>query len=561
MDVRNYLIQHHMVNPGDLVIAAVSGGADSLCLLLVLEDLRDELGYKLEAVHVEHGIRGEESLADAHFVEKLCQERGIPLHIYSVDVPRYIAEHGGGLEEAARKLRYEAFAKAADEKGQEGYAQAVGEKEQEDYASPAGKNRQEDYAQAADEKGLEGYAPEQIKIALAHHMQDQAETVLFRLARGTGIAGLAGMEPVRRDGRGYTYIRPLLGTAREEIEAYLTGCGQTYCTDATNLDESYARNRIRGQVLPELSKVNAQAARHIAQTAELAVEQQDYIESIARQELAHIAWSTEQKSARVAGADRISVNIDKLSQLHPALQREMLRQALYEVAAHQKDLTSGHVQQLMELTQKTSGSRISLPYGVQAVREFDRLVIQKQPDERKSKEERSKKERSKKERNIEDGACYHDESQSAEDLQSEEPEQIVISPDQIQKWGESGEEVLLQLSGTEMMHIRFYACVAFSEAEGVRVIFRYQEPTTEENLSDFRKKSYTRSFNYDMIKGGFTIRRRRPGDYFYMKDGHRKKLKQYLIEEKIPASERQKLWLLTRDSQVLWVVGIRFPEV
>ncbi|MCC8168322.1 MAG: tRNA lysidine(34) synthetase TilS [Clostridiales bacterium] len=518
MDVRKYLIQHDMVYDGDLVIAAVSGGADSVCLLLVLKELSGQMGFELAAVHVEHGIRGVESQSDAQFTEALCQRLGVSFSIYPVDVPGYVAVHGGGLEEAARTLRYEAFDKMACD------------------------------------KICSGYEAGRIKIALAHHMSDQAETVLFRLVRGTGTAGLSAMAPVRRTEKGYSFIRPLLGTAREEIEEYLAQRGQEYCTDATNFKEQYARNRIRAKVIPELSTVNSQAIRHIAQAAELAAQQQDYIAQMAGHELARIAgWDgaaesgrdglreeAYRKSCRGAAVepgcgehDEVSLDMEELAGLHPAIGKELLRQALCEVAGHRKDLTSGHVQQLIELTKKTSGSRISLPYGVEAAREFDRLVIRRKlVDERKA---------AGCEKGITMDGCVgpHGGSKEKEPQdESEDCQEIAVTTDQIVRCKEQGERITLQLSDTEVLTISFL------------------KSDFEKNMSDFRKKTYTKSFDYDMIKDGFTIRRRRPGDYIYMKDGHRKKLKKLLIERKIPASGRQKLWLIAKGQQVMWVMGI-----
>ena len=157
---------------------------------------------------MEHGIRGAESREDARFASDLCERLNIPCHVHSVDVPQYAASHGFGLEEAARILRYEAFEKEVTT------------------------------AYAADQK--QGNSRQAV-VAVAHHMEDNAETVLFQMLRGSGAKGLAGMHPVSVK-NGVTYIRPLLSATRAQIEEYLKENGQAFVTDATNTDTAYSRN-------------------------------------------------------------------------------------------------------------------------------------------------------------------------------------------------------------------------------------------------------------------------------------------------------------------------------
>ncbi|MCD8119420.1 MAG: tRNA lysidine(34) synthetase TilS [Lachnospiraceae bacterium] len=520
--IKDYISQYNMIRPGDTVIAAVSGGADSVALLFILSELSEEMEFRLLAVHVEHGIRGEESLADMRFTEELCAKRGVPLRVYHVDAPACARENGMGLEEAARKLRYEMLEEAARELQFETREEAAA-----------------------------------LKIALAHHQQDQAETVLFRLARGSGLNGLAGMQPVRqssaseilfgwrsdiseirserqneisrvqpgqqngiadrqsgkRDWRSCTYIRPLLATPRSEIEEYLASRGQEYRVDSTNLDENYARNRIRSRVLPELSAVNAQAAAHIAQAAAQAAEISDYIAGEAARELERIATVEEKQ---------ISVEIPELSVLHPALQKELLRQALILVAGHEKDLTAGHVAQLLELTEKTSGKEICLPYQVKAVRAFDRLVLCRQQEDAQSAA-----------KDIEKAA-------RAAEATGAEAGVFEIGAEQLKDLKETGETLKITLSRAE-------------EAE-IRICGRSSIPL-EEKAGEGEEASAQKYFDFECLKEGFAIRHRQPGDFFFMKDGHRKKLKQYMIDKKIPGSERPNLWLLARGSQVMWLFG------
>lgn len=202
---------------GRRILCACSGGADSMCLLHLLVTA----GLDVAAAHFEHGIRGEEALRDARFVKDWCDGHGIPCTVGHADVPAYAREHGLGMEEAARTLRYAFLQRTADELGCD-------------------------------------------LIATAHNLSDNAETVLFNLCRGTGSAGLRGI--ARERGR---FIRPLLSTPRGEIEAYLRENGIPHREDSTNGSDDYSRNRIRHHVMPELRRINAQADAALSRAAEL----------------------------------------------------------------------------------------------------------------------------------------------------------------------------------------------------------------------------------------------------------------------------------------------------
>lgn len=230
--VRETIARYHMTQKGGKVIACLSGGADSVCLLRVLSELKNELDISLSAVHVNHCLRGEESDRDMHFCEALCESLDIPLRVFHVDVAGYCAEHGTSTEEGARILRYSAFAEEAQR--------------------------------------LDG-----AKIATAHNRGDNCETVVFNLARGTGIKGLRGIPPVRED-----IIRPLIRVTREEIEEYLRSLGQDFVTDSTNLTEDYSRNIIRHRVIPVLSGINEGFGKAVTRLSESAAEDEEYFEEL-----------------------------------------------------------------------------------------------------------------------------------------------------------------------------------------------------------------------------------------------------------------------------------------
>ena len=193
--VEEYMEQYHMVEEGDTIVAGVSGGADSVCLFYILKEYCKKKNAELVVVHLNHGIR-EDAVADAAFVQKLCAENNIKFYLFKEDIRALAEEKSIGLEEAGRNARYAAFEKIRTQYGKKS------------------------------------------KIAVAHNQNDCAETTLFHLIRGSGIAGLSGIMPVRGH-----IIRPLLCVERREIEEYLTQNEKTWCIDSTNAENTYTRNK------------------------------------------------------------------------------------------------------------------------------------------------------------------------------------------------------------------------------------------------------------------------------------------------------------------------------
>ena len=209
-----------MLKAGERVILGVSGGADSVCLLYLLKEWSLSCPCTLYVVHVDHGIR-KEAGEDAAYVEELCRRLEIDYTLVKEDVPGIAKAYGLSEEEAGRKVRYDAFYKRAKEVGA-------------------------------------------LKLAVAHNVNDQAETVLFHLFRGSALTGMCGIWPVREG-----VIRPLLCLERKEIESYLALRGIPFCTDRTNFEDTYARNRIRSHILPYAEEqISAGSASHIARTAQ-----------------------------------------------------------------------------------------------------------------------------------------------------------------------------------------------------------------------------------------------------------------------------------------------------
>ena len=229
--VETFIRQQHLLQSDGRYLVALSGGADSVCLLLVLK----QLGYFVEAIHCNFHLRGEESDRDELFCQNLCAEKQIPLHLVHFDTREYAQLHKVSIEMAARQLRYHHFASLCQDMGLDG-------------------------------------------VCVAHHQDDVAETVLMNLIRGTGIKGLSGIKPkiqqrLRVGAKAgipipLTVIRPFLCVTRDEIEHFLKEIGQDYVTDSTNLVPDVLRNKIRLQVLPLLDEIAPSASRNIVETAE-----------------------------------------------------------------------------------------------------------------------------------------------------------------------------------------------------------------------------------------------------------------------------------------------------
>lgn len=246
------------------MLCAVSGGADSMCLLNMLLSKREELGIELEAAHYEHGLRGEESLEDARFVEDFCREKGIYCTVEHGKVAEYARENSLGTEEAARLLRYAFLEKTAGERGCD-------------------------------------------RIATAHNADDNAETLLFNLTRGAGLDGLCGIPPVRG-----SIVRPLLDMTRAEIEEYLRKNGIPHREDSSNAADDYSRNLIRHRVTPVLRELNPRFSESAFRTAELMRRDADYLDATAR--------------AFISGNfDGESLPRTALAELHPAISGRVIR--------------------------------------------------------------------------------------------------------------------------------------------------------------------------------------------------------------------------------------------
>jgi len=304
-----------MIQEGDSVVVGLSGGADSVALLHVLSQLREELSIKeITAAHINHGLR-EAAADDEKFVQKLCDMCNIPLQIFYADVRSHAAENSLGIEEAGRKLRYFYLQEAA-----------------------RGSNA---------------------KIATGHHQNDNVETVVMNLTRGAGLSGLCGIPPINGN-----IIRPLLGVTREEIEQYTHTHGLKYITDASNLTDEYTRNRVRHNVLPSIEAATGiDAIQTIAKNIVQLRRDAEYLDVIAHEAFLDCIVTPMESQCTALDAE-------KLAALHPAISTRVIRRAIPNLT----NITSIHTNAILSLATKKSGSAIHIP-GIVARKEYSNIIL------------------------------------------------------------------------------------------------------------------------------------------------------------------------------------------
>ena len=429
--------EYQMVNENDTIVAGVSGGADSVCLFLLLEEYCRQKNARLVAVHMNHKIR-EDAGADAEYVKELCKEFGVPLHLFEEDVALMAKQSGIGTEEAGRIARYRAFEQVLTEYGGRG------------------------------------------KIAVAHHKGDLAETVLFHLFRGSGIAGLTGMAPVRGN-----IIRPLLDVTREEIEQFLLEKGRKWCIDSTNEENTYTRNKLRNVVLPYAEQeICPQAGAHVANAAKELMQIKGLLDEMTADAV--------EGTVIFESDDEAVIFTEPFLVKHEVIRKQIILRVLECLTPARRDIGSVHVNDVLSLFEKENGKQIHLPYRLMATKVYDRVVIKRQQEETGE-------------------WCFP----------------VTVPGIICHGFGEPLEFTLLK----------------------------------NDNCTEIPRKRYTKWFDYDKIISCLELRNRRKGDFLTITaDGRKKSVKEYLIEEKVPREERDKLLLLADGSHILWVVGMRISE-
>ncbi|MDA2927289.1 tRNA lysidine(34) synthetase TilS [Acidobacteria bacterium AH-259-G07] len=320
--------RHPLLIEDHPVVVALSGGPDSVALLLALNELAGNFPLELSAAHVNHQLRGEEAEADEQFVRCLCQELNIPLEVKRIDTRRAAQISGENLEDCARTIRYDFLFQLARQK--------------------------------------------KSRVATGHTLNDQAETFLMKLIRGAGPAGLSGIYPLRVNQIGtrgeqvsVTVVRPLLEITRDEILDYLAERSQTYRVDATNQDLSFDRNWVRHQLIPMLQhKLNPALLETLHRAAGLFREIEQFLGQCGREAFER---SKSKKSPETV------LQIKKVEELPAIVQKEVVRQAVMESKGDLRDITLRHIGEVLRLTQAPSGKEVHLPGGLKVQREFEDL--------------------------------------------------------------------------------------------------------------------------------------------------------------------------------------------
>ena len=430
-------VRNSLWRQGLPIVVAVSGGPDSVALLLALTELRPIWSLDLTAAHVNYGLRGLESEEDESFVSNLCARLSVPLQVQRVESSRVGMNHQGNLQDRARKLRYAFFFEVA------GRRQAV--------------------------------------VATGHTLEDQAETFLMKLIRGAGPTGLSGIFAVWENqmpsdpGTQPTkVVRPLLEVGRGEILDYLSRRQQPYRTDSSNRDSSFERNWVRQQLIPLLSeRLNPRLPQTLGRTAELFQEVGEFLKSEGEKAFNRCRIQEEKQPTTV------SLRVGILRRLPPIMRKQVILQSLRLYRGNLLEIGQSHVNDVLGLCGKQSGREVHLPGNILVAREFDRLRF----GERKEAQPFS--------------------------YELEVPGEIDIP--EIRK----------------------------------RVALRSPDPEAREPRAILRMRG-----------SSVRVRSRLPGDHYQLPGESVRKLKEILIEHRIPRSARDTLVLIEADGKVVWVEGV-----
>ncbi len=461
--VRDTIRKYRMLPPGT-VIVGVSGGADSVALLHILLQLQDELSIRVHAAHLNHRIRGDEADSDQAFVVHLAERWRVPLSVAGVDVPALARERRLAIEEAARQARYAFLLQTARQLG----ARAV---------------------------------------AVAHHADDQAETVLMHFLRGAGLAGMRGILPVSDltrlrmgaseellRGEPVLLARPLLEVSKADILAYCRENGLEFRFDRSNLDQTYFRNRLRHELLPILETYNPNIREVLRRAAAVAAD--DY--AFLAQELQK-AWG---RVCTAEGAGWIEFDLAQWRGLHRSLQRSVLREAIRRLRQGLRNINWIHVENALDVLNRTDTGAATLPQGLVAVARYGRFYV------------------------ADDGALPPPPAPqlAGEPLPVPVPGMLDLPDD---RW---------------VLETRVLAAVPEEARHNV-------DP-------------WQAWLNLEAVGEDLVLRPRRPGDTFAPlgMGGRLKRLNEFMINAKIPREWRDNWPLLCNASHILWVAGLRVDE-
>lgn len=320
LKVKETLDKLNMIKAGEHVVIGVSGGADSVALLLNLVEYQKYVNFTITVVHVNHMIR-QDAANDAKFVEALCRELNLAYKLYEINIPEISKKLHMSEEEAGRKFRYDVMREQNPD-----------------------------------------------KIAVGHHMDDLVETVLLNICRGSGIHGISGISPVNG-----IIIRPFLYVSREEIEDYLASINKSYCIDSTNLADDYLRNRIRHNVIPLLNNsINPNSSKHIANIASDMLEVNNYINKQVELEFNRVCNCCGKGDISGAVIDKI-----EFSKLDNIIKKEILLKAFERLTPHRKDITRKHIDSIIGISEAHGEKHLLMPYGLEVISSYNEITLKK----------------------------------------------------------------------------------------------------------------------------------------------------------------------------------------
>ncbi|WP_235657094.1 tRNA lysidine(34) synthetase TilS [Clostridioides difficile] len=314
--------KHNLIQKGDKIVLGLSGGPDSVCLLHVLNRLKKDFNIEIYAAHLNHQIRGIEAQKDALYVSKLCEDMGIVFFVKSINVPKYCENEGLSLEEGARKLRYEMFYEIKDK-------------------------------------------IKANKIAIGHNLNDQAETVMMRIMRGTGLKGLKGIDYIRDN----CIIRPILDVERNEIEEYCEAYNLNPRIDKTNLENIYTRNKIRLDLLPYMKdNFNSNVIESIVRMSNSLKSDNDYIEKEAEAKFREVS--------NIKEKGFVEINLDDFVCLHDAIKVRVLRNSIKHILGDTNFVDQRHIEDIMSLEDNSKVNKmLTLPRNIFVYRKKDSIIL------------------------------------------------------------------------------------------------------------------------------------------------------------------------------------------
>jgi tRNA(Ile)-lysidine synthase len=452
--VLQYINKNGLLGKGQKALVAVSGGPDSVCLLHCLAHLRSDLGISLHVAHLNHGLRGQEAEADADYVAGLARQLDIPATIEKRDVAAFQAEKRLSLEEAAREVRYTYLAQTAQSAGAE-------------------------------------------SVAVGHTLNDQSETILLHIIRGSGTLGLRGLQPSQHlqfSGSKLRVVRPLLEISRQETEEYCRRFDLKPRLDSSNNSLAPLRNSVRHELIPLLEGYNPAVIGSLLR-----------ISRIAQDEVVFLNEKIEEAWQNIAEKQNSCLILDKklLKGLPPALQRQFFRRAINELLGSLKDIETRHIEELMEALEKPPGRQIDLPEGLVFVIEYDRYLLGHNP----------------------------------QDLV---PLPLLKAANEIKVPGET--------------IIPGWRIEASSKA--IR-----PQPAGAEIRDNLTSSIFSAKFDLDLVGEKLTVRPRQKGDRFHpLGMEGTKKLGEFMLDAGIPRLWRERIPIFSTPRQIVWVAGWRIDE-